>query len=122
MPTARPLRHTRSSALHTVTGTLSLSGYADGQAHDIEVVHSAVATEENADLVGRFADNPVPWFARTFGFAIEPLLDGMNGDQFKVRVTCDIDEYVYYYGSEADADGAATLIWYRRGVLSDDAG
>lgn len=121
MPTARPLRHTRSSALHTVTGTLALSGYADGQAHEIEVDHSATATTENAALVGRFADNPVPWFARTFGFTVEPLLDGMNGDQFKILVLCDVDEYVYYYGSEAYAGGAATLTWYRRGVLSDDA-
>lgn len=122
MPTERPLRHTRSSALHTVTGTLSLSGYIDGQTHEIEVDHSAIATEENAALVGRFADNPVPWFARCFGFTVTALLDGMNGDQFKVAVTCDTDEYVYYYGSEADADGAEVLVWFRRGVLSDDAG
>lgn len=121
MPTARPLRRTRSSALHTVTGTVELSGYADGQAHEIEVDHSAVATTENAALMGRFADNPVPWFARSFGFTVALLLDGMDGDQFKFLVTCDVDEYVYYYGSEAYPTGAATLTWYRRGVLSDDA-
>jgi hypothetical protein len=97
-----------------ISGTLSISGFADGQVHYMEVEHgpgSGVAREVT------FLDNPMPMFNDAAGFIVEPVISGTNGTQFRVKVTYDADEYVYYYGAEPGAGGAVTLNWTRRGIV-----
>jgi len=121
MPTRIPLRLTRGRGLHTVTGSLTLSGFLDHEEAEFYVDHSLYHTVEDGSLHGHFRDNPESFFSAAPGFCVVPIVDGMTGTAFRVAVTYLADEYVYYYGTELGVAGGAVLTWTRRGTLADTA-
>jgi hypothetical protein len=97
-----------------ISGTLSISGFADGTEQEFEVPHGAGSgvTREVT-----FVDNPMPMFNNAAGFIVTPVLSGTSGTQFRVLVRYDADEYVYYHGAEPGVGGAVELSWTRRGIV-----
>ncbi len=94
-----------------ISGTLSLSGFTDGDVEEIEIDHSAT---------GVFVDNPLAGFANAAGFIVTPVLSGTDGEKFRILVEYDEEEYVYAYGAEPGAGGAANIAWTRRGIILRD--
>ncbi len=91
-----------------IAGSLVLSGFSDGEVRLFEIDHSAE---------GSFVDCPLPSFAVSPGFTIEPVLDGTNGSQFRIKVTYTAAEYVYYHGAEPGVGGGDTITFTRRGIV-----
>ena len=121
------LRRTRGDAYGTVSGTINVdfTGGSPGDTKQVEVDHSATVIDGESTTVGRFVDNPMPVFDAVGGFTVMPVLDGTNGDQFRVWVTyIGLNEVIQGFGTEQDAgdDKIANLPWTRTGVLTDSAG
>ena len=91
-----------------LTGTVTLSGFVDGETAIFEVDHSAEGT---------FVDYPMAVFDAAPGFTIRPCCDGTDGGQFRFEVTYTAAEYVYYHGAEHGVGGGAVLSWKRRGIV-----
>lgn len=120
-------RRTRGDTYATVSGSIDVdfTGGAPGDTKQVEVDHSAVVCDGESAILGRFVDNPMPVFDAVGGFTVIPVLDGTNGDQFRVWVTyIGLNEVIQGFGTEQDAgdDKIAALPWTRTGVLTDNAG
>lgn len=120
MPTKRPLLWSRGQGLHSVSGTIELADYADGEVSGpIEVDHSLLPTTEDPDRLAIFAVSEIR-FVPVAGFIVVPLWENTGG-KFRFRVECDFGEAVLPNTAEY-GDGTATLSWTRVGVLADASG
>lgn len=92
----------------TVSGTLELSGFSDGESRTYEIDHSG-----DAEFVGPLS---IPVFNAAAGFSVEIDLAGTTGSKFRVIATHDANEYVYAADSpDESGSGSATLTWSRTG-------
>ena len=99
-----------------VSGTLSLAGFADGNVEKIQIKHGPDDITDGVEMI----DCPYVSFDAAPGFTVIMIADGTNGTQFRVQVTYDADEYIYEYGAEPGAGGAAEVPWRRRGKVITD--
>lgn len=91
----------------SVSGTLVLTGFSDGDWRQYEITHAGTA----------FYDNPMPVCGDAPGFIIMPVLSCDNPEGYRVYVLYDADEYVYITGGEPGAGGAANVAWTRKGTV-----
>ena len=122
------LRGTRGNRLATVTSTIAIDliGASPGDSVTFEVDHSAIAIEGEASIFGQFADNPMPVFDAEGAYRVQPVLDGTDGTKFRAICYYVGDpEVIFGFGDEYGSGSPPeeiTLTWYRKGVLTDDAG
>lgn len=93
----------------TVSGTLSVSGFSDGETRQYEIDHSG-----DAEFVGPLS---IPVFDAAAGFEVQLILSGTTGKKFRVAVTHNADEYVYAADTpDESGDASEDISWERTGI------
>lgn len=106
---------------------VDLSWAVAGEGIIVEVDHSADALDQDDTLLAKFALAEFPRFDGIGGVVIRPVLDGTDGDKFRIEIERLADpEYVYGYDEYETVypgltTGPVTLAWTRWGVLASGA-
>jgi hypothetical protein len=110
--------------------TVDLSWAVAGEGVVVEVDHSEDNINESSSLLAKFKFAEQPRFAAVGGAVIRAVLDGTDGDKFRVEIVrTNTPEYVYEYSGSPEEEpaypgigtGVITLSWIRYGVLDSDA-
>lgn len=108
----------------TDTLTVDMTGATAGDMTEVEVDHSALECTNLPGVLAVFADRPMPVCTAEGAFHVEPILDGTDGEKFRLLVTYVGTPETYTLGGVAQqetGDDIASVTWTRRGLLGAQA-